>query len=159
MELKAIEAFEATGNDEIPKTSVKAAAGSFIGTMVEWYDYFIYGTAAALVFPKIFFSNLSPTMATLMSMLTFSVAFIVRPIGGIVIGHFGDKIGRKKLLVFTLLLMGGCTAGIGLLPSYDQIGIWAVILLVILRMIQGFAIGGEWGGGCINVSRACSKRS
>ncbi|MFX8860135.1 MFS transporter [Acinetobacter baumannii] len=149
MDVNNIGLSEKAESDEIPKTSVKAAAGSFIGTMVEWYDYFIYGTAAAIVFPQIFFSNLSPTMATLMSMLTFSVAFILRPVGGIVIGHFGDKIGRKKLLVFTLVLMGLCTAGIGLLPSYDQIGIWAVVLLVILRMIQGFAIGGEWGGAAL----------
>lgn len=131
------------------KTSVKAALGSFIGTTVEWYDYFIYGTAAALVFPKVFFSNMSPEMATLMSMISFSVAFVVRPIGGIVIGHFGDRMGRKKLLVFTLMLMGLCTAAIGFLPSYAQAGIWGPALLIVLRIIQGFALGGEWGGAAL----------
>jgi len=137
---------ESNGAD---KTSVKAALGSFIGTTVEWYDYFIYGTAAALVFPKVFFSNMSPEMATLMSMISFSVAFVVRPIGGIVIGHFGDRMGRKKLLVFTLMLMGLCTAAIGFLPSYAQAGIWGPALLIVLRIIQGFALGGEWGGAAL----------
>lgn len=131
------------------KTSVKAAMGSFIGTTVEWYDYFIYGTAAALVFPKVFFSNMSPEMATLMSMISFSVAFVVRPVGGIVIGHFGDRMGRKKLLVFTLMLMGLCTAAIGFLPTYAQAGLWAPGLLILLRIIQGFALGGEWGGAAL----------
>ncbi|WP_413705238.1 MFS transporter [Pseudomonas sp. Pseusp16] len=138
-----------TQQESAHSTSVKAAWGSFIGTTIEWYDYFIYGTAAAIVFPKVFFSNLSPEMATLMSMISFSVAFAVRPIGGLVIGHFGDRMGRKKLLVFTLMLMGLCTAGIGFLPTYEQAGFWAPALLILLRIIQGFALGGEWGGAAL----------
>ena len=136
-------------SDAVSKTSVKAAWGSFIGTTIEWYDYFIYGTAAALVFPHVFFTNLSPAMATLMSMISFSVAFVLRQIGGLVRGDFGDRMGRKKLLVFTLMVMGLCTAAIGFLPSYDQGGEIGPILLILLRIIQGFALGGEWGGAAL----------
>ncbi|CAJ0779973.1 Fosfomycin resistance protein AbaF [Ralstonia psammae] len=131
------------------KVSSRAAFSSFIGTTVEWYDYFLYGTAAALVFPKVFFNDLSPEMATLASMATFAVAFIIRPLGGMVIGHFGDQMGRKKMLVFTLLMMGLCTAAIGFLPTQNSIGHWSPALLILLRVIQGFALGGEWGGAAL----------
>lgn len=130
-------------------SSTRAALSSFIGTTVEWYDYFLYGTAAALVFPKVFFNELTPEMATLASMASFAVAFILRPLGGMVIGHFGDRMGRKQMLVFTLLVMGLCTAAIGFLPSYNSIGYWSPALLILLRVIQGFALGGEWGGAAL----------
>jgi MHS family shikimate/dehydroshikimate transporter-like MFS transporter len=130
-------------------TSTRAALSSFIGTTVEWYDYFLYGTAAALVFPKVFFNELSPELATLASMASFAVAFVLRPLGGMVIGHFGDQMGRKKMLVFTLLVMGICTAGIGFLPSYNSAGYWSPALLILLRIVQGFALGGEWGGAAL----------
>lgn len=132
-----------------PQRSIKAAASSFLGTTVEWYDYFIYGTAAALVFPKVFFSELAPGMATVVSLLTFAIAFVIRPIGGVVFGHFGDKVSRKKMLVITLLGMGIFTGIIGLIPSSTSIGIAAPILLVLCRIIQGFALGGEWGGAAL----------
>ncbi|BCQ29038.1 MHS family MFS transporter (plasmid) [Caballeronia sp. NK8] len=130
-------------------SSTRAALSSFIGTTVEWYDYFLYGTAAALVFPNVFFNELTPEMATLASMASFAVAFILRPLGGMVIGHFGDRMGRKQMLVFTLLVMGLCTAAIGFLPSYNSIGYWSPGLLILLRVIQGFALGGEWGGAAL----------
>ncbi|VVD61627.1 MFS transporter [Pandoraea cepalis] len=131
------------------RVSTRAAFSSFIGTTVEWYDYFLYGTAAALVFPKVFFNDLSPELATLASMASFAVAFILRPLGGMVIGHFGDQTGRKKMLLFTLLVMGLCTAAIGFLPTQNAIGHWSPALLILLRVIQGFALGGEWGGAAL----------
>jgi MFS transporter, MHS family, shikimate and dehydroshikimate transport protein len=130
-------------------SATRAAMSSFIGTTVEWYDYFLYGTAAALVFPKVFFNELTPELATLASMASFAVAFILRPLGGMVIGHFGDRMGRKRMLVFTLLVMGLCTAAIGFLPSYNAIGYWSPGLLILLRVVQGFALGGEWGGAAL----------
>lgn len=134
---------------ESRQSSTRAALSSFIGTTVEWYDYFLYGTAAALVFPKVFFNELTPELATLASMASFAVAFILRPLGGMVIGHFGDRMGRKKMLVFTLLVMGLCTAAIGFLPSFNSVGYWSPGLLILLRVIQGFALGGEWGGAAL----------
>jgi metabolite-proton symporter len=133
-----------------PPSSIRQVAfASFIGTTVEWYDFYLYGTAAALIFPMLFFPELDPLAATLASFATFGVAFVARPIGGIVFGHFGDRIGRKSMLVITLLLMGGVTFLIGLLPTFEQIGWSAPILLVVLRFLQGFAIGGEWGGATL----------
>src|SRR5262249_54452984 len=122
---------------------------SFVGTAAEWYDFFAFGTAAALVFPKLFFPQFSPFAGTLASFASFGVAFFARPIGGAVFGHFVDKVGRKSLLVATLLLMGGATFAIGLLPTFEQIGVAAPILLVALRLLQGFAVGGEWGGATL----------
>jgi len=127
----------------------QVAFASFIGTTVEWYDFFVYGTAAALVFPKLFFPHLTPLVGTLASFATFGVAFFARPIGGVVFGHLGDRVGRKSMLVATLLLMGGATFFIGLLPTFEQIGIVAPIVLVALRCVQGFAVGGEWGGATL----------
>ena len=127
----------------------RVAVASAIGTTIEWYDFFIYGTAAATVFGPTFFPQISPVAATLASFATFGVGFIARPIGGIVMGHFGDRLGRKSMLVWSLMLMGFATLGIGLLPDYAQIGVWAPILLIALRLIQGFALGGEWGGAVL----------
>ena len=125
------------------------AIASFVGTTIEWYDFFLYGTASALVFGRLFFPNYDPLMGTLASFGTYAVGFVARPIGGIVCGHYGDRIGRKSMLIFTLSLMGVATALIGMLPTYAQIGIWAPILLVVLRLAQGFAVGGEWGGAVL----------
>ena len=127
----------------------KVAAASFIGTTIEWYDFFLYGTAAALVFNKLFFPEFSPLAGTLLAFSTYAVGFVARPIGGIVIGHYGDKIGRKAMLILSLLIMGIATFLIGLLPTYDAIGVAAPILLVILRLAQGFGVGGEWGGAVV----------
>ncbi len=127
----------------------KVAIASFIGTTIEWYDFFLYGTASALVFGKLFFPNYDPLTATLASFGTYAVGFLARPIGGIVCGHYGDRIGRKSMLVLTLLIMGVATFLIGLLPTYESIGIWAPILLVALRLAQGFGVGGEWGGAVL----------
>jgi len=137
-------------NSASSNTSVrKVAIASFVGTTIEWYDFFLYGTASALIFGRLFFPNYDPLTGTLASFGTYAVGFIARPIGGIVCGHFGDRIGRKSMLIFTLLLMGVATALIGCLPTYNQIGIWAPILLVVLRVAQGFAVGGEWGGAVL----------
>ncbi len=127
----------------------RVAVASFIGTGVEWYDYFLYGTAAALVFNKLFFPSLEPLAGTLAAFATYAVGFAARPLGGAVFGHYGDRIGRKRMLVVTLLMMGSATFLIGCLPTYSTIGVWAPILLVVLRFLQGFAVGGEWGGAVL----------
>ncbi len=127
----------------------RVAIASFIGTTIEWYDFFLYGTASALIFGRLFFPNYDPLTGTLAAFGTYAVGFAARPIGGIVCGHFGDRIGRKTMLVFTLLVMGVATFFIGLLPTYQSIGIWAPILLVLLRVAQGFGVGGEWGGAVL----------
>jgi metabolite-proton symporter len=131
---------------------VKVVAASMAGTTVEWYDFFLYGVAAALVFNKVFFPALGPTAGTVAAFATFAIGFVARPLGGLVFGHYGDKLGRKKLLVISLLMMGIATFLIGLLPGADTIGVAAPILLVVLRLVQGFAIGGEWGGAVLIVS-------
>jgi MFS transporter, MHS family, shikimate and dehydroshikimate transport protein len=127
----------------------QVAIASLVGTALEWYDYFLYGTAAALIFNELFFPEADPLMGTLLAFATFGVGFGTRPIGGLVFGHFGDKIGRKGMLVITLMIMGLATFAIGLMPTYDAIGVWAPILLVALRLIQGFGVGGEWGGAVL----------
>lgn len=124
---------------------------SFIGTAIEWYDFFLYGTAAALVFNKLFFPNVNPLAGTLSAFGTFAVGFVARPIGGIIFGHFGDRIGRKSMLIYSLLIMGIATFIIGLLPTYASIGILAPILLVAMRFAQGIGVGGEWGGAVLMV--------
>ena len=131
---------------------IKVVAASMAGTTVEWYDFFLYGVAAALVFPKVFFPVGDTAVGVLLALGTFAIGFIARPFGGLVFGHFGDKIGRKKLLVLSLLMMGAATFAIGLLPGYATIGVAAPLLLVLLRLIQGFALGGEWGGAVLIVS-------
>jgi MHS family shikimate/dehydroshikimate transporter-like MFS transporter len=127
----------------------RVVLASFIGTTIEWYDYFIYGTAAALVFNKLFFPELDSFTGTIAAFGTFAVGFFARPIGGLVFGHYGDKLGRKNMLVTTLVLMGVATFLIGCLPTHASIGIAAPILLVVLRFIQGFGVGGEWGGAVL----------
>ncbi|MET8830213.1 MFS transporter [Streptomyces sp. NPDC004610] len=128
---------------------LRVATASFIGTAIEWYDYFIYGLAAAIVFGPLFFPSVSPAAGTLASFATYSVGFLARPVGGIVMGHFGDRVGRKSMLVISLLTMGVATVGIGLLPTYATIGVWAPVLLVVLRFVQGIGVGGEWGGAVL----------
>ena len=128
---------------------VKVAAASLIGTSIEWYDFFLYGTAAALVFNKLFFPTFAPLAGTMAAFATYAVGFAARPIGGIVFGHYGDRLGRKTMLYLTLLIMGLATTAIGLLPTYASIGIWAPIALVALRLFQGLGIGGEWGGAVL----------
>jgi MFS family permease len=127
----------------------RAAAASVIGTTIEYYDFFIYATAAALVFNKVFFPTLSGLAGMLVSLSTFAVAFLVRPIGGVIIGHLGDRVGRRPMLVLTLIMMGGATLLIGLLPGYSTIGVAAPVLLIVLRVLQGFAMGGELGGAVL----------
>lgn len=127
----------------------RVVISSLIGAVIEWYDFFLYGVVAGLVFNKIYFPAADPTVGTILAFATFAVGFVARPFGGIIFGHFGDKLGRKKMLVLTLEIMGVATVGIGLIPSYDSIGIWAPILLVLCRLAQGIGIGGEWGGAVL----------
>jgi metabolite-proton symporter len=127
----------------------RVIVASLVGTSLEWYDFFIYGTAAALVFNQIFFPSFDPLVGTLLAFTTYAVGFVARPLGGVVFGHYGDKLGRKNVLVVTLLIMGIATFLIGLLPTYGSIGVWAPILLVALRFLQGLGLGGEWGGAVL----------
>ncbi|OOQ54834.1 MFS transporter [Streptomyces antibioticus] len=135
-----------------PNNLKRIVAASLIGTTIEWYDFFLYGSAAALVFNKLFFPDSDPLVGTLLSFLTYAVGFAARPLGALVFGHYGDRLGRKKLLVLSLLLMGGATFAIGLLPTHASIGAAAPVLLTVLRLVQGFALGGEWGGAVLLVS-------
>lgn len=135
-----------------PSQLRRIVAASLIGTTIEWYDFFLYGSAAALVFNKLFFPDSDPLVGTLLSFLTYAVGFAARPLGALVFGHYGDRVGRKKLLVLSLLLMGGATFAIGLLPTHATVGAAAPVLLTALRLVQGFALGGEWGGAVLLVS-------
>jgi len=132
-----------------PPSPRQVALASAVGATIEWYDFFLYGTAAGLVFQELFFSGLSGPAAQFAAFGTFAVGFLARPIGGFFFGHFGDRIGRKKMLLLTLVIMGAGTAAIGLLPSYDAIGWWAPVLLVTLRVLQGIGVGGEYGGAVL----------
>ncbi len=127
----------------------QVAFAGFVGTTMEWYDFFLYGAATALIFNQLYFPSVDPLIGTLAAFSAFAVGFIARPLGGIIFGHFGDKLGRKQNLVITLALMGLASAAIGLLPTFETIGIWAPIILVVLRILQGFAVGGEWGGAVL----------
>lgn len=127
----------------------RVIVASFIGTTIEWYDFFLYGTAAALVFNKLFFSNQDPLTGTLSAYGSFAIGFLARPLGGAVFGHFGDRVGRRSMLVWSLVIMGVATALIGLLPTYAAIGIWAPILLTAIRFVQGIGVGGEWAGAVL----------
>ena len=141
-----------SGRESAVQTSdIRQVLGaSFIGTTIEWYDFFIYGTAATLVFGQLFFSpSFSPLAATLSSVATFAVGFVARPLGGIVFGHFGDRLGRKAMLVLTLNMMGIATFLVGVLPTFESVGLLAPILLVVLRIVQGLGVGGEWGGAAL----------
>ena len=122
---------------------------SVIGSTIEWYDFFLYGVVAGLVFNELYFPADNEFVSTILAYSTFAVGFVARPVGGIIFGHFGDKIGRKSMLILTLTIMGVSTALIALIPTYDQIGIWAPIALVLLRIIQGIGLGGEWGGAVL----------
>ena len=132
----------------------KVALTALAGTSIEWYDFFLYGAAAALIFPTAFFGEAPPSTALILSLLTFAAGFIARPIGGIIFGHYGDRIGRKKTLVIALILMGVSSTLIGLLPTYAMIGVTAPILLTSLRFVQGLAIGGQWGGAMLLVTES-----
>ncbi|HEY0446895.1 MAG TPA: MFS transporter [Allosphingosinicella sp.] len=127
----------------------RVVMASLVGTTIEWYDFFLYGSAAALVFNKLFFPDYDPLTGTLLAFATYALGFVARPVGGIVFGHYGDRIGRKRLLMLSLILMGAATVLIGCLPTYAQIGIWAPAALIALRLVQGFAVGGEWGGAVL----------
>ena len=127
----------------------RVVLSSLVGAVIEWYDFFLYGVVAGLVFNKLFFPEFSEGMGTILAFATFAVGFVARPLGGIIFGHFGDKIGRKKMLILTLEIMGVATVLIGLIPSYETIGIWAPILLVVCRLAQGIGLGGEWGGAVL----------
>ncbi len=138
------------GEESGERASVrKVALASSIGATIEWYDFFLYGTAAGLVFNQLFFPPGNPTAGTLAAYATFAAGFVARPVGGLIFGHFGDRIGRKTMLVITLLLMGVATFAIGLLPTYQQVGMWAPALLLALRILQGIGLGGEWGGAVL----------
>ena len=136
------------------KNMRKVALTALAGTSIEWYDFFLYGAAAALIFPTAFFGEIPESTALILSLLTFAAGFIARPIGGIIFGHFGDKIGRKKTLIIALILMGVASTLIGLLPTYAMIGVAAPILLTLLRFAQGLAIGGQWGGAMLLVTES-----
>jgi metabolite-proton symporter len=134
---------------EDPAAVRRVALASLVGTTVEWYDFFIYASAAGLVFSQLFFTALDPATALLASFATIGVSFVARPLGGVIAGHLGDRIGRKRMLVATLLIMGLATVGVGLLPTYASIGVAAPILLLVLRLLQGLSAGGEWGGAAL----------
>ncbi|MFE5844297.1 MFS transporter [Streptomyces niveus] len=136
-----------TGPD--PRKMRKIAVASVIGTTVEWYDLFVFGTASALVFDKIFFPQLDGTVGTLLAFLTFASAYLARMVGAVIFGHFGDRVGRKSMLLISLMTMGAATFAIGLVPDYNTIGVAAPLLLLALRFIQGLALGGEWGGAVL----------
>jgi MFS family permease len=149
-----------TEQGHIPTGLKRVVVASMAGTVVEWYEFFLYGTAATLVFNKVFFAaNDSAYGAIFAAFLTYAVGFVARPLGGVVFGHFGDKYGRKKLLQFAILLVGVVTFLMGCLPTYNQIGVWAPVLLVTLRFLQGFAVGGEWGGAVLLVAEHSPNRS
>ncbi|MYN13278.1 MFS transporter [Pusillimonas sp. TS35] len=131
------------------KTVRRVVTASVIGATIEWYDFFLYGVVAGLVFNHLFFPSDDAYVGTLLAYATFAVGFVARPLGGVIFGHFGDKIGRKSMLVLTLIIMGASTVAIGLIPSYDSIGIWAPILLLLARILQGIGLGGEWGGAVL----------
>jgi MFS transporter, MHS family, shikimate and dehydroshikimate transport protein len=146
---KLIESDVNTENGKFTKEHRKVAMASFIGTTIEWYDFYLYGTAAALVFPALFFPNFDPLYGTMAAFGSYAAGFIARPLGSMVFGHFGDKIGRKKVLTISLLLMGIATFLMGFLPTYHSVGLLAPLLISFLRVVQGFAIGGEWGSAVV----------
>jgi metabolite-proton symporter len=131
------------------KQMIRAMLASAVGTSIEWYDFFLYGVAAALVFPQKYFPQSDPFVGTLLAFSTYFVGFVARPVGAVIFGHFGDRIGRKASLIATLVLMGVATIGIGLIPDYETIGIWGAVLLTLGRVLQGIGVGGEWGGSVL----------
>ena len=150
-----------TAQHTISREERKVLAGTLVGTTIEWYDFFIYAQAAAFVLAPLFFEPLAQENAGLAQVVAWAslgISFLLRPLGAIVAGHMGDRLGRKTVLVVTLVGMGGATALIGLLPTYATIGVWAPILLVLLRVLQGFSAGGEWGGAVLLVSEYGGKQ-
>lgn len=147
--LDTTDAAEPTNAGRSRSQAKKAALGSFVGAVVDWYDFLLYGIVAALVFNTAFFPNIGRNMGTLAAFATFGVGFLFRPLGGVVFGHYGDRLGRKRMLVLTVMMMGLSTVAIGFLPTFASIGWWAPVLLVLFRAIQGFAVGGEWGGAAL----------
>jgi metabolite-proton symporter len=141
-----------------PQSVVRVVAASFIGTAIEWYDFFLYGTAAALVFNRLFFPSVDPVAGTMAAFATYAVGFVARPFGGVLFGHFGDRFGRKSALVTTLMIVGLSTFCIGLLPTYDAAGVLAAVLLVVLRFVQGLGVGGEWAGAVLMVAERGDPR-
>src|SRR3954465_2624098 len=141
----------ASSPEEAPRSRGlrKIIAASLIGTTIEWYDFFLYGTAAALVFNELFFPDAEPVIGALAALATYAVGFCARPLGGVVFGHFGDRVGRKSMLVLSLMIMGIATFLIGCLPTHATIGVLAPLLLVLLRFAQGIGVGGEWGGAVL----------
>src|SRR6185437_996353 len=140
-----------TGSETMDQRALlrRVVYASLIGATVEWYDFFLYGVVAGIVFNKLYFPAGDPVIATLLAYTTFAVGFVTRPLGGVIFGHFGDRIGRKSMLILTLMIMGIATMLIGLVPTYAQIGIWAPIGLLALRVLQGIGLGGEWGGAVL----------
>ena len=134
---------------DAPITPERVATASMVGTIMEWYDFFLYGFTAALVFGPLFFPKISPVAGALAAFATLAVGFVARPLGGVIFGHFGDRIGRKTMLITSLSLMGGATFAIGCIPTYESIGVWAPVLLTVCRFLQGVALGGEWGGAVL----------
>ena len=137
-----------------PTLTGKIVAASTIGSIIEWYDFLVYGFAAALVFGRLFFPASDPTVSTLSALSVYAVGYVARPLGGIIFGHFGDRVGRKSMLVLSMLMMGFGTFFVGVLPTYKQIGVLAPVLLVLLRLLQGVGLGGEWGGAVLIVSES-----
>ncbi|WP_186027278.1 shikimate transporter [Burkholderia gladioli] len=154
----AFDSLDQAGARRARNQARKAALGSFVGAVVDWYDFLPYGIVAALVFNAAFFPKVSPTMGTLAAFATFGVGFLFRPLGGVVFGHYGDRLGRKRMLVLTVMMMGISTVAIGLLPTFETIGWWAPVLLVVLRALQGFAVGGEWGGAALMAVESAPAR-
>ena len=132
-----------------PRSSWRAVRAAFSGSFIEWYDFYLFGTASALIFPTLFFPGGDPTVSVVESFGAFAAGFLTRPLGALLFGHFGDRIGRKPMLMATVVLIGAVTCAIGLLPTYDTIGAWAAVALIALRMLQGIGIGGEFGGGAL----------
>ncbi|MFH8562385.1 MFS transporter [Streptomyces sp. NPDC017988] len=147
-----------TGAGAAPGQLRRVALSGLIGTAVEFYDFLVYGTVAALVFGDLFFPEADPAVGTVAAFGTFAAGYLARPLGGIVFGHFGDRLGRKSMMLVTMVLMGTGSFLIGLLPTYDTIGVWAPVLLVLLRVVQGIAIGGEWGGATLMVAEHAGER-
>ncbi|WP_179401397.1 shikimate transporter [Burkholderia guangdongensis] len=154
---QALDNLDALPTGRVRNQARKAAIGSFVGAVVDWYDFLLYGIVAALVFNAAFFPKVSPTMGTLAAFATFGVGFLFRPLGGVVFGHYGDRLGRKRMLVLTVMMMGLSTVAIGFLPTFATIGWWAPVLLVLMRALQGFAVGGEWGGAALMAVESAPK--
>src|SRR3990167_7121433 len=140
---------QALDSAERRRQLVRGVAAPAAGTTIEWYDFFLYGVAAATVFPQKFFPGSDPFIGTLLSFSTFFVGFVARPMGAALFGHFGDRAGRKALLIITMMMMGIATVGIGLIPSYETVGVWGAVLLVVGRILQGLSVGGEWSGSVL----------